>query len=101
MTTHLYDGLPAGTAGADRPQSPGIREISVRIRHLIAILDRCLIGPAESPDDLSALAWIVQSLEDIEATITGLENSEQATDGVHLPSMPVDHLTDQRSLLIS
>ena len=72
MTTHLDDGLPAVTASEDHLQSPTISEISVRISHLIAILDECLIGPAESYDDLSALAWIVQSLEDIEATIIGL-----------------------------
>lgn len=101
LTTHLYDGLPAVTAGADSRQSAGIHDISVRIRHLIALLDECLIEPIESPDDLSALAWIVQSLEDIEATITGLVHSEQVADGGHLPPMPVYQLTDQRSVLIS
>lgn len=101
LTTHLYDGLPAVTAGEDSPQSPGIPEISVRIRHLIAILDECLIGPAESSDDLSALAWIVQSLEDIEATITGLAHNQQVTNGDHLPPVPVYQLTDQGSILIA
>lgn len=98
MTTHSYDGLPADT---DSPQSPSIGEISVRIRHLLAILDECLIGPAEFPDDLNALAWIVQSLEDIEATITALANGHQLAGASHLPPVPVYQLTDQGSVLIS
>lgn len=103
MTTHFYDGRSAVTADADGPYSPAIREISVRIRHLMALLDECLIGPAETPDDLSALAWVVQSLEDIEATITGLTHTEyqQLTDGGHLPPVPVYQLTEQGSVLIS
>ena len=85
MTTLLYDGLPAVTADADNPQPSGIGEISVRIRHLIGILDECSVGPAESSDDLNALAWIMQSLEDIEATITGLANNEHVA-ALHLRS---------------
>lgn len=100
MTKHFYDGLPAVTACVNSTQTPGIREISVRIRHLVAILDECLIGPAESPEDLSALAWIAQSLEDIEATITGLAHNEQATDTAHLPAVPVYQLTEQGSILL-
>ncbi|WP_171027503.1 hypothetical protein [Pseudarthrobacter sp. NamE2] len=43
---------------------------------MIAILYDGLIGPAESPEDLSALAWIVQCLEDIEATVTGIAHNK-------------------------
>lgn len=89
MTTHLSNKLPTVIAGPDNPQSPGIREISARIRHLIATLDECRVRPAESPDDLSAVAWIVQSLEDIEATIIGLAHNQQETDGGHLSPVPV------------
>lgn len=75
MTTHYYDGLPAITADAEDLDSPTIREIFVKTRRLAAILDGCLIGPTQTPEDLSALAWILQSLEDIEATIAGLVQS--------------------------
>lgn len=51
----------------------------------MVLMDECLIGTAGSPDDLRALAWIAQSLEDIEATITGLARSEEVTDGGTLP----------------
>lgn len=100
MSTHYFDGLPAV---ADGSHSPAVRDISVRIRHLLAVLDECLIGPAESADDQNALAWIVQSLEDIEATITGLTHNEneQLTDRSQLPPVPVYQLTDQGSVLIS
>lgn len=103
MTTHFYDWLPVDTADAGSPQAPGIPEISVKTRHLIALLDECSIGPTESADDLGALAWIVQSLEDIEATITGLRHSEYqlVADGQRLPPVPVYQLADQGSVLSS
>lgn len=99
MTTQFYDGFQAVTARADGPQSAGIGEISVRLRHLITILDECLIGPADSPDDLSALAWIVQSLDDIAATITGLAHNEQVTDASHLPPVSVDRYRSRSHFL--
>lgn len=34
-------------------------------------LGQCLIGPLQTPENLSALAWILQSLKDIEAIIIG------------------------------
>ncbi|KQQ96085.1 hypothetical protein ASF72_19315 [Arthrobacter sp. Leaf141] len=74
MTTHYSDGLPAVTA--DAGDLPTIREIFVTTRRMAATLDGFLIGPAQHPDNISALAWILQSLEDIEATITGLVQSE-------------------------
>lgn len=101
LTTRLHGGLPALTAGSDGVQSPGVRGIPVKIRQMMAILDECLIGPADSPDDRSALAWIMQSLEDIEATLTGLAHSQQMTDSSHLPAVPVYELTDQGAVRIS
>ncbi|PTT60163.1 hypothetical protein [Arthrobacter sp. HMWF013] len=102
MTTDYYDGLPAVTAGDGSPYSPSLREISVRIRDLMVLLDECLIGSAQTSEDLSALAWISQSLEDIEATVTGLTHGEyqQLTDD-RSPAVPVYQLTEQGSVLIS
>jgi hypothetical protein len=52
-----------------------------------------------NPPKMSA-PWlgIAQSLDDIEATITGLAHNEQVTDAGHLPPGPVYQLTDQGSV---
>jgi hypothetical protein len=45
------------------------------LRRLAGLLDRCPTELAHSPEDLNALAWMWQSLEDLEATIIGLAQS--------------------------
>lgn len=55
--------------------SPLDLEISVRLRRLVALLDEYPIQRAYSSEDFSAIAWIWQSLEDVEATILGLAQS--------------------------
>jgi hypothetical protein len=52
--------------------SPLILQLSVRISRRAALLEASSSGPAQSSDDLVALAWIQQSLGDVEATIIGL-----------------------------
>lgn len=49
-----------------------ILQLSVKISRRVALLEASSRDPAQSSDDLAALAWIRQSLEDIEATIIGL-----------------------------
>lgn len=66
------DVLEAVTSDAGNHHSPIIDEISVRSRHLVALLEECSLGPCQTLEDLSALAWILQCLDDIEATITRL-----------------------------
>jgi hypothetical protein len=51
---------------------PLILELSVNLSYLVAILKASPTDPAQSSDDLAALAWIQQTLEDVEATIIGL-----------------------------
>ena len=51
---------------------PLILELSGRISRRAALLEASSIDAAHSSDDLAALAWIQQSLEDVEATIMGL-----------------------------
>lgn len=51
------------------------------LRRLASHLDRCPIERAQNPEDLNATAWIWQSLEDLEATIIGLVQSNLR----HLP----------------
>ena len=51
---------------------PLILELSVNLSYLAAILKASPTDPAQSSDDLAALAWIQRTLEDVEATIIGL-----------------------------
>ncbi|WP_043807218.1 hypothetical protein [Paenarthrobacter aurescens] len=51
---------------------PLILELSVRISRGAALLEASSNDPAHCSEDVAALAWIQQSLEDIEATLTGL-----------------------------
>lgn len=45
------------------------------ISRQVALLEASSIDLAQSSDDLAALAWIRQSLDDIEATIIGLSEA--------------------------
>lgn len=56
---------------------PLILELSGRISRRVALLEASLIDPAQSSDDLAALAWIQRSLEDVEATIIGLSEADR------------------------
>lgn len=51
---------------------PLILDLSVKISRRVALLEASSDDPAQSSDDLAALAWIQRSLEDVEATIIGL-----------------------------
>ncbi|MGO4470737.1 hypothetical protein AB4Y95_02220 [Arthrobacter sp. M-10] len=51
---------------------PLILELSVNLSYLAAILKASPTDPAQSSDDLAALAWIQRTLEDVKATIIGL-----------------------------
>ena len=52
-------------------------QLSVKISRRAALLEASSEDPAQSSDDLAALAWIQQSLEDVEATITGLSEADR------------------------
>lgn len=75
--THRY-AAPASAVAFDDPDSQGplaTSEMSVKLKRLAAILEDRRVEPAQNFDDHSALAWISQSLEDIEATVIGLAQS--------------------------
>ncbi|MET4095799.1 hypothetical protein [Arthrobacter sp. UYCu712] len=70
---------------------PLILEVSVKISRLTALLGASSNHPAQSFEDLAALAWIRQSLEDIEATITGLSEADRCRSAAFqnpVPSSP-------------
>ena len=56
---------------------PLILELSLEISRWRALLEASSSDPAQSSYDLAALAWIRQSLEDIEATIIGLSEANR------------------------
>lgn len=56
---------------------PLILELSGRISRRAALLEASSIDPAQSSEDLAALAWILASLEDVEATIIGLAEASR------------------------
>ncbi len=53
-------------------EGPPTGPIVYELRRLAALMEGCRVEPGRSCEDDSALAWVWQSLEDIEATITGL-----------------------------
>lgn len=63
--------------------SPADGAMPAALRRLAGLLDACPIELAQYPEDLRAIAWIRQSLEDLEATIPGLARS-------NLPQFPDD-----------
>lgn len=71
-TTHSGAGKEAlARLSRDKSQAmiqPVILELSVKISRQVALLEASSNDPAQSPDDLVALAWIQRSLEDVEAT---------------------------------
>ncbi|VII98718.1 hypothetical protein [Arthrobacter sp. DR-2P] len=42
---------------------------------MAGLLDGCPLELAQRPEDLNAIAWMWQSMEDLEATIIGLSQS--------------------------
>lgn len=56
---------------------PLIRDHSVNISRLVSLLDAPPDDPAQSSEDLAALAWIHPSSEDVEATIIGLPEMQR------------------------
>jgi hypothetical protein len=65
---------------------PLILELFGRISRRAALLEGAFVGPAHSSDDLAALAWIQQSLEDVEATIIGLLEANRRSAAIHGPA---------------
>lgn len=63
--------------------SPAEGDLAAALRRLAGLLDGCPIELAQNPKDLNAIAWIWQSLEDLEAIIFGLAHS-------NLPHFPHD-----------
>jgi hypothetical protein len=63
--------------GSQAMIQPLILELSVRISRGAALLEASSNGPAPCSEDLAALAWIQQSLEDVEATIIGLSEAKR------------------------
>ena len=55
----------------------GMLQLAVRISRRVALLEASSGDPAQSSEDLAALAWIQQSLEDVEATIIGLSEANR------------------------
>jgi hypothetical protein len=66
------------TGGIESPAEEGM---PAALRRLARLLDGCPIELAQSPDDASAIAWMWQAVEDLEATILGLSQS-------NLPFLP-------------
>ncbi|TAP39565.1 hypothetical protein [Arthrobacter sp. S39] len=56
---------------------PLILELSGRISRRAALLEASWIDPTQGSNDLAALAWILQSLEDVEATVIGLSEANR------------------------
>lgn len=56
---------------------PLILELSGRISRRVALWEAPSGDQAQGSDDLAALAWIQQSLEDVEATIIGLSEANR------------------------
>ena len=46
--------------------------MAAALRRLAGLVDGCPLELAQSPEDLKAITWMWQSLEDLEATIIGL-----------------------------
>lgn len=71
------DALAHLSRGESLPMIPLlIVELSGRISRVRAtLLEISSVDLAQDSDDLAALAWIQQSLEDVEATITGLSEA--------------------------
>lgn len=67
-------------AEMDSPPESGI---PATIRPLARLMDGCPLELAQSPEDLKAVAWMRQSLEDLEATIIGLSHSDLPHDLDH------------------
>ncbi|MDI3243194.1 hypothetical protein QK292_16705 [Arthrobacter sp. AL08] len=61
---------------------PLILDVSVKFNRLAALLEASSNDPAQSSEDLAALTWIQRSLEDIEATITGLSEAGRCRSAV-------------------
>jgi hypothetical protein len=72
MSTQHYDELSAAPAEVEHLCLPTLTEVFAKTKRLVTLLDGCVVERAETADDLGAVAWIWQSLEDIEATIIGL-----------------------------
>lgn len=52
-------------------------ELAVTISRRAALLEASPGDPAQSSEDLAALAWIQRSLEDVEATVIGLSEANR------------------------
>ncbi|GAA1787438.1 hypothetical protein GCM10009712_38600 [Pseudarthrobacter sulfonivorans] len=98
--THRFAGTEA-SAHVSRDESPAmipplILELSATISRRAALLNASSSDPVQSSDDLAALAWIRQSLEDIEATIIGLSEANHRHSAAI--KAPVDHAGGLRRL---
>lgn len=56
---------------------PLILDLSVNISRLVSLLEGSSSDPAQNSEDLTALACIQRSLEDVEATIIGLSEANR------------------------
>lgn len=75
--TRPHRPCPAGdTAGRKSPADSGL---PAAFRRLAALADQYALEPAQSPKELEAIAWMRQTLEDLEVTIICLGQSNLPT----------------------
>lgn len=75
LSTAARPAFIASDTSAGTESSPADGEMPATLRRLAGLLERCPTALAQSPEDLNAIAWMWQSLEDLEATIIGLAQS--------------------------
>lgn len=75
MNPH-HPRLVRDTAGRESPDDSGI---PAALRRLAGLMDRYPLEFAQSPKELEAIAWMRQTLEDLEVTIICLGQSSLPT----------------------